>query len=132
MQAALHHAGMLLLGLLLAGCAGTDRLRDVREFAAASSTLSGYTEMSLRFRDTYPRAQPYLSPAADERERALDAVRRQQYADCLNIEKSVAPYLDTLAVLAGASQYDLSDQVQRLGSGPTPAWKRATSTPTRN
>src|SRR5476649_243631 len=107
----------VLLTALLAGCASTERLRDVRELAAESSKLSGYTDMSVRFRDTYAREQPYLSPAGDERERALDTVRRQQYADCVSIAKSVALYLDTLAVLAGEQQYDLSDQVQRLSSG---------------
>src|SRR5471032_494528 len=114
-----HRASIVLLGLLtalLAGCASPDRLRDVREFAAESSKLSGYTEMSVRFRDTYPREQPYLSPAADQRERALDALRRQQYTDCVSIGNSVALYLDTLAVLAGERQYDFSDQVRRLSS----------------
>jgi len=121
MKPSFHRAGsMLLLGLLtalLAGCASTDRLREVREFAAESSRLSGFTDMSVRFRDTYAREQPYLSPAADARERPLDALRRQQYADCLSIAKSVALYLDTLAVLAGERQYDLSEQVHGLSSG---------------
>lgn len=128
MKPSLHRAASLLLpGLLtalLAGCASPDRLRDVREFAAESSRLSGFTDMSVRFRDTYAREQPYLSPAADARERALDAVRRQQYADSLSIAKGVALYLDTLAVLAGERQYDLSDQVHGLSSS-IKAWSDA-------
>lgn len=128
MKPSLHRAASLLLpGLLtalLAGCASPDRLREVREFAAESSRLSGFTDMSVRFRDTYAREQAYLSPAADARERALDAVRRQQYADSLSIAKGVALYLDTLAVLAGERQYDLSDQVHGLSSS-IKAWSDA-------
>ncbi|WP_295999052.1 hypothetical protein [Rugamonas sp.] len=104
------------LCLLFGGCAGAPALQDVRDFAAESSSLSGYAELSQRFRDTYPREQPYLSAAADQRERVLDSVRRQQYADALNIEKSVKLYLDVLAALAGEGQYDLTDEVKGLGS----------------
>lgn len=109
--------GLCCLCLLLAGCAGAPQLRDVRDFAAESSRLSGFDALSQRFRDTYPREQPYLSAAADQRERALDAVRRQQYADALRIEHGVMLYLQALAALAGEQQYDLSDEVKSLSSG---------------
>ena len=68
-----------LLALLaaLAGCASsTQRMGQVRSFADAAPKLGAYTELTERFRDTYRREQPYLSPAADGREHLLDA-RRQ-------------------------------------------------------
>jgi hypothetical protein len=109
---------VLALGLLLGGCAANDpvSLAEVRDFADASARLGGYGELSRRYRDTYEREQPYLSPAADRIAKENDARRRAVYNDFLNIQKSVVLYMQTLCVLAGDATYDLSGRIDDLGT----------------
>jgi hypothetical protein len=107
--------------LLLGGCASTGTgavsLSEVRAFADASAKLGGYGELSRRYRDTYEREQPYLSPAADRIARDNDARRKAVYTDFVTVQKAVVLYMQTLSVLAGATRYDLSAQVDDLGAG---------------
>jgi hypothetical protein len=115
-------AGLLLffLSLLLAGCAATSgnvSLAEVREFADASAKLGGYAELSKRFRDTYDREQPYLSPTADKIARDNDAKRRAVYEDFVSVQKAVVLYMQTLSLLAGDARYDLSPRIDDLGNG---------------
>ena len=63
---------VVALAALLAGCAGNARLKEVRALAAEAPKLNGYVELSQRYRDTYEREKPYLAPAADKREQAID------------------------------------------------------------
>jgi hypothetical protein len=108
------------LSLLLAGCAATSgnvSLAEVREFADASAKLGGYAELSKRFRDTYDREQPYLSPAADKIARDNDAKRRAVYEDFVGVQKAVVLYMQTLSLLAGDARYDLSPRIDDLGNG---------------
>lgn len=115
-------AALLLLLAALAGCAGNSpRLQAVRALSAESSKLGAFNELSQRFRDTYPREQPYLTPAADARERQLDAARQAAYPDFIAIENGVALYLRALGKLAGDEQFDLEDQVKAM-SGSIKAW----------
>jgi hypothetical protein len=108
----------LALALLLGGCASNNiSLQEVREFADASAKLGGYAELSTRFRDTYSREQPYLSPAADKIARENDARRRVVYQDFLSAQKAVVLYMQTLSLLAGDTRYDLSDKLDDLGKG---------------
>jgi len=109
----------LVLSLALGGCASpeTVSLSEVRQFADASAKLGGYGELSRRYRDTYEREQPYLSPAVDKMARDNDARRKAVYADFVSIQKAVVLYMQTLSVLAGATRYDLSAQVDDLGAG---------------
>jgi hypothetical protein len=113
--------GLLLLcaSLLGAGCANTGAisLQEVREFADASAKLGGYAELSRRYRDTYEREQPYLSPTADRIARENDAKRRAVYDDFVNLQKTVVLYMQTLSLLAGEARYDLSDRIDDLGNG---------------
>jgi hypothetical protein len=105
---------------LFAGCAapgGPVSLAEVRQFADASARLGGYAELSKRYRDTYEREQPYLSPAADRIARENDARRKAVYEDFLSIQKSLVLYMQTLSVLAGETRYDLSPQLDDLGNG---------------
>src|SRR4051812_12965998 len=78
---------------LLGGCASGPSsqvsLNEVRAFADASASLGGYGELSRRYRDTYDREQPYLSPAADKLARASDAKRRVVYNDFVSVQKAV-------------------------------------------
>jgi hypothetical protein len=116
-----HSRRILLLfaAILLAGCATTGQvsLTEVREFADASARLGGYAELSKRYRDTYEREQPYLSPAADRIAKENDARRKAVYEDSISIQKSLVLYMQTLSVLAGDTRYDLSPQLDDLGNG---------------
>ncbi len=104
--------------LLLGGCAGAQvSLAEVREFAGASAKLGGYAELSTRYRDTYLREQPYLTPAADKIARETDAKRRAVYEDFRSVQKSVVLYMQTLALLAGDDRFDLTPQLDDLGNG---------------
>lgn len=110
----------LLCALLLAGCASTGgpvSLQEVREFADASARLGGYAELARRYRDTYEREQPYLSPVADKLARENDAKRRAVYDDFIAIQKTLVLYMQTLSLLADDARYDLSDRIDDLGNG---------------
>jgi hypothetical protein len=110
---------VLAASVVLGGCASTGQvsLAEVRQFADASARLGGYAELSRRYRDTYEREQPYLSPAADRIAKENDARRRAVYDDFVSIQKTVVLYMQTLSVLAGDARYDLSDRIDDLGSG---------------
>jgi hypothetical protein len=105
--------------LMLGGCATTGQvsLAEVRSFADASARLGGYAELSRRYRDTYEREQPYLSPAADRIAKENDARRKAVYDDFISIQKSLVLYMQTLSLLAGDTRYDLSAQLDDLGNG---------------
>lgn len=113
----------LLFSLLVAGCASTDAgpgavsLNHVRAFADTSASLGGYAELARRYRDTYEREQPYLSPAADKLARANDVKRRIVYNDFISIQKAVVLYMQTLSLLAGDTRYDLAPRIDELGAG---------------
>jgi hypothetical protein len=110
---------LLAATLLLGGCASTGQvsLTEVRQFADATARLGASGELTRRYRDTYEREQPYLSPAADRIARENDARRRAVYDDFVSIQKTVVLYMQTLSVLAGDARYDLSDRIDDLGSG---------------
>jgi hypothetical protein len=110
---------VLAASLVLGGCASTGQvsLAEVRQFADASARLGGYAELSRRYRDTYEREQPYLSPAADRIAKENDARRSAVYDDFVSIQKTVVLYMQTLSVLAGDARYDLSNRIDDLGNG---------------
>lgn len=107
------------VGVLLAGCAapGSVSLQEVREFADASARLGGYAELSRRYRDTFEREQPYLSPQAERIARANDGKRKAVYEDFAAIQKTLVLYMQTLSLLAGDGRYDLSARIDDLGNG---------------
>ncbi|RZT11341.1 hypothetical protein SAMN05216319_0178 [Duganella sp. CF402] len=109
-----------ILGLLaiLTGCASsTPRMAEVRAFAADSPKLGAYHELTERYRYTYQREQPFLSPAANASEQQLDARRQQACDDFAKLHTGLQAYMQTLGKLAGDSQYDLEDQVKNIGGG---------------
>jgi hypothetical protein len=110
---------LLLLLVLLQGCSATGpvSLAHVRDFADASTRLGAYGELSNRFRDTYQREAPYLTPAADRIARESDAKRKAAYSDFVASQKALTLYMQTLAALAGEGSYDLTAQLDELGSG---------------
>jgi len=115
---------LLWLLAILAGCAGQQRLTEVRDFAAKAPTLNSYTELSQRYRDTWQREQPYLTAAADQREKAIDARRREAYPDFIAIHHAVVTYMRALGALAGGDQFDLDDQI-KAGADGIKAWPDA-------
>lgn len=102
------------LTMLLFGCAN---LKEIQDFAGQSAKLSGYTELTTRFRDTYYREQPYLSGDADRLAQENDAQRKAAYQDLLTVHQSVTVYMQTLATLAGDESFDLSPGIDSLSSG---------------
>ncbi len=109
----------VILGLLaiLTGCASsTPRMADVRAFAAESPKLGAYHELTERYRHTYQREQPFLSPEAEARERDVDARRQQACDDFVKLQYGLQAYMQTLGKLAGDNRYDLEDQVKNLGT----------------
>lgn len=109
----------VVLGVLLGGCASQDSvsLVEVREFADASAKLGGYAELSRRYRDTYERELPYLSPQAERLAKDTDAKRRAVFDDFVAIQKTLVLYMQTLSLLAGDARYDLSTRIDDLGNG---------------
>lgn len=111
---------LLIAGLfaVLGGCASsTPRMAEVRAFAADAPKLNAYHELTERYRSSYQRQQPYLAPAADARERALDASRQQASDDFRRIDDVVQAYMQALGTLAGDRQYDLRDPIKTVGTG---------------
>ncbi|GGY86424.1 hypothetical protein ACFFTM_16485 [Pseudoduganella plicata] len=115
---------LLWIMALLAGCASQQRLSEVRDFAAKAPTLSSYTDLSQRYRDTWQREQPYLTPAADAREKPIDAKRRDAYPDFIAIHHAVVTYMRALGALAGGEQFDMQDQIKATAEG-IKAWPDA-------
>src|SRR5471032_1502117 len=112
---------MIAGGCLLAalgGCASsTPRMGQVRAFAAESVMLDDYATLTERFRYTYRRERPYLSPDADQLEHALDARRQAACDDFITLHRAVQTYMRSLGHLAGDKQFDLEDEVKAMGSG---------------
>ena len=109
---------MLATTLLLGGCASNPvSLVEVRQFAEASAKLGGYTELSKRYRDTYAREQPYLSAVADRVAKENDAKRRAAYDDFVSAQKALVLYMQVLTVLAGDTRFDLTPQLDDMGTG---------------
>ena len=108
----------LASAVLFSGCVThTVSMQEVRDFAQASSALAAYGGLSARFRDTYEREQPYLTPAADKLARENDARRRAAYDDFISAQKVLVLYMQTLNQLAGDSRYDLTPRLDDLGDG---------------
>jgi hypothetical protein len=108
---------LLWLALLLSGCAGNARLKEVHAFAAEAPKLNSYIELSERYRDTYKREQPYLGTAADKREQAIDDQRHAAYRELVAIHTAVVAYMRTLGKLAGGDQFDAGDQIKDVAKG---------------
>jgi predicted nucleic acid-binding protein len=111
----------ILLCLLLAACAGNPRLQEVRALADDAPKLAGFSDLSQRYRDTFQREQPYLSPAAAQREEAIDRKRHEAYPDFVALHTAATTYLRALGALTGGDTYDFGDQVKHL-SESIKAW----------
>lgn len=106
----------LLCSCLLAGCASQQPSQAVSDFAAEAAKLSEFTALTTRYRDTYQREQPYLTAAADARERPVDAGRRGAAADFASVGHGVTLYMQTLARLADGGTYDFSPQIKNTAT----------------
>ncbi len=103
--------------LLLLSLGACVNLEAVRDFAGESAKLSGYTELTIRFRDTYKREQPYLSAEADLMARENDKRRQTAYQDLLKVHEGVSLYMRTLATLAGDDTFDVAQEFSAVSSG---------------
>lgn len=99
---------------LLFGCTN---LKEVQDFAGQSAQLSGYTELTTRFRDTYYREQPYLSGEANRLAQENDLRRKAAYHDLLKIHRTISIYMQALATLAGDKSFDLTPGIDSVASG---------------
>lgn len=99
---------------LLTGCAN---LKEVRDYATESAKFSTYTELTLRFRDTYSREQPYLTGEAEKIAQATDVGRKAAYGDLIKIQQSVSVYMETLARLSGENKFSVSKELDALAGG---------------
>jgi len=113
----MKHILSILFCLLLAGCASNARLQEVRSFADDAPKLAAFHDLSQRFRDTWQRAQPYLSSAAAQREEAIDRKRQAAYPDFVALHTATITYMRALGALAGGEQFDYGKQVKQLASG---------------
>ena len=108
---------LILTCLLIMSLGACVNLKEVRDFSAESAKLSGYTELTTRFRDTYYREQPYLRDEAEKIAQENDKKRKAMYQDLLQIHESVSLYMKTLATLAGDDTFDLSKGIDSLAAG---------------
>lgn len=105
---------LLLVALLGSGCAD---LKEVREFAGESARLASYKELTVRFRDTYSREEPYLYGDAAKIAKINDAARKAIFEDLMRLHDGVMLYMATLATLAGDDTFDLSKGIEGLAKG---------------
>jgi hypothetical protein len=118
MELAMRPVILLSLLLALAACATQNaRLEQVRNFADDAPRLASFADLSARYRDTYQRERPYLSPEAEQRERVIDARRREAYPDFIALHDAVTTYLHALGALAGKGQFDFQGQGKDLAEG---------------
>lgn len=110
----IYRVATLALSVALVGCAN---LKEVSDFASESAKFSAYTELTTRFRDTYEREQPYVSGSVQTKAKLNDKKRKEAYRDFVKIHQRVAVYMQTLAVLAGATTFDLSKEIDSLAAG---------------
>jgi len=104
--------GILLLALL-AGCVD---LRTVRDFADESARFPAYTDLTVRFRDTFRREEPYLWGEALDAARANDRSRQAACRDLLEIHRTLVAYLRSLSALAGEGAFDVSEGLGEAAS----------------
>jgi len=114
-----RHQIIAIAGLcaILAGCAAPPpRLQAVRDFAADAPQLDAYAELTERFRATYQREKPYLSPQADVREHEIDRQRQAVCDDLIAIHLGVQAYMRALGQLASDKRYNPEDQVKGIST----------------
>lgn len=108
---------LLAAAIVCAGCTSAPvSLQAVRAFASESARLGGYGELSRRYRDTHAREQAYLPPAAAQLAGDNDAARQATHADFMALHKALVLYMQTLAMLAGETRFDLTPRVDELGA----------------
>jgi len=108
----LHIAAPLAALLTLLGCAD---LTVVRQYSRESSQLAAYTDLTVRYRDTFAREEPYLDERTLQSELALDAQRKQSIDDLMKIHQCLTSYMDTLGRLAGDDAFSLAEEIDTVG-----------------
>lgn len=104
----------LSAAVVLTACSN---LKEVKEYAAESAKFSSYNELTVRFRDTYSREQPYLSGEAEKIAQATDLGRKAAYDDLVKLQKSVSLYMETLARISGDDSFSVAKELDALKGG---------------
>ncbi|GGY84746.1 hypothetical protein GCM10011613_32210 [Cellvibrio zantedeschiae] len=108
---------LVLILCIASSLTACTNLKEVREYATESAKFSSYNELTLRFRDTYSREQPYLNGEAEKLAQATDLGRKAAYDDLIKIQKSVSLYMETLAQVAGEDSFSLAKELDALKGG---------------
>lgn len=103
----------LLVALLATGCSN---LKEVQDFSKESAKFASYTKLTERYRTTYQREAPYLYGKSLVIAKDNDQRRQEEYLDLLKVHHRVTLYMQVLAKLAGDETFDLSKNVDSLGS----------------
>ncbi|HWQ08831.1 MAG TPA: hypothetical protein VN436_06985, partial [Holophaga sp.] len=85
--------------------------------AGEGARFSACSELTIRFRGTGQREQPYLTGEALALAEASDLRRRAAFADLQAVHQALAAYLRTLAALAGEETFDVSAGLGQAASG---------------
>ena len=107
---------LLVVALSLSACAN---LGAVREFAASSASMTGYTAVTERYFasvDHVLREMPTTADFANERAKA-EALKREQAdqkAALLKLHDTATGYMVALARLAGDDTFDLSGSIDAV------------------
>ncbi len=104
--------GITLCVLMVSGCAN---LAPVREFANASSELSGFKELTDRYNTTYERERHYLYGPAEQEAIANDKLRKDAYQDLVKIHDAASLYMKTLGKLAGEETFNVTEDMKSVG-----------------
>ncbi|MDB5979980.1 MAG: hypothetical protein JWQ69_995, partial [Pseudomonas sp.] len=112
-MSALNRTLWLLVAVLATGCSN---LKEVQDFSKESAKFASYTKLTERYRTTYQREAPYLFGKSLVIAKDNDQRRQQEYLDLLKVHHRVTLYMQTLAKLSGDETFDLSKNVDSLGS----------------
>jgi hypothetical protein len=111
-----------LAGVLLAGCASLDGVRD---FGASAARMTDYRGATDRYFESVDRVLAELpaTPDFDDVRTRLEAQKREQAgqkATLLKLHAVTTGYMAALARLAGDRTFDLSDAVDKVGGQLVP------------
>lgn len=105
---------VLLCGLFVAAAACAD-LKEVRDYAAQSSQLTAYKELTNRWVTTHEREGIYVNQDEARSSVAEGEARKALQKDLLKIHTTVGDYFAVLGRLAGDDAFSVSSSLEDLG-----------------
>jgi hypothetical protein len=108
------------------GCASTPRRPPCAHSPRWRPSCGAYHELTERYRHTYQREQPFLTPAADARERQLNRQRQQACDDFVKLQGGLQAYMQALGKLAGdgSTIWKIRSRPSAAASRPGPTGAR--------